>query len=167
MPQWRVEISYSFLMDSIDLDDPLFNYRPNRPGPAGDLLSDRIMLDTFVVRDNLDVAMRYDWVNNIGIENTWSLRGAQIGSGTDGRMIEPSEFRSQSYNFTAADVGRIIFVPPGQAGFLNARGHYKILTRITPNAVTVDGVLPRATTANLDFQIHSPGDAIAVLVSKT
>ena len=166
MAQWRIDINYNFLIDSDGLDDELFSYQPNRDGVKGDLLAERIMLDTFIVRDSLDVSLRFDLVHNLGIDNSWALRGVQVGSGIDGNMNEPSEFRSQSYAFTTADVGRIIFVPAGQAGFLNARGHYKIIARTGPNSVTIDGVLPRGTTANLDFQIHEPGDAIAVLVSK-
>jgi hypothetical protein len=164
MAQWRVDINYSFLLDSDDLDNALFSFQPNRTGAKGELLAERILLDRFLIEERLDVALRYNLTNQL--TGGWNTRGTQVGGGADGNMVEPSEFRSVSYAFTPADVGRIIFVPAGQAGFLNARGHYKIIAHNGPNSVTIDGILPRATTANLDFQIHSAGDAVAVLLSK-
>lgn len=162
MPTWRFELNYSFELNSDDLDNVNYSFRPQRGGPKGDLLEERILAEVHLARNHIYHALRYHLAPPNDI---LQLRGALVASGTDGRMIEPSEFRSASYSFTQADVGRLIFVPAGQAGFLNARGHYKIIARNGPNSVTVDGVLPRSTTANLEFQIHEPGDVVVVLVS--
>lgn len=159
MPNWRVDINISTTVTSAQIEDwGLF--QANRPGPNGDLLSERILLDTTIGRDMIDAFLQWDIDHRAG-NNRWSVNGATIKSGTDGEFILPNEFRSNAVTLANADVGRVIRIPAGQTP-LATRGHYLITVRNGPNSVNVDGVLPVAATG-LTFDINEPAEFLAVL----
>jgi len=160
MSVWRITLSLTFDITSEDLNS-IIEFPVIRNGPNGNLLSERIALDTVMGRDRLDHLIAWKAANPPG--SRWSVNGATAKSGVDGEFVLPSTFRSDAVALTNADVGSVIRIPPGQMPPAT-RGHYKIQSREGPNEVTVEGILPVAAT-DLTFDIDAQAEFLATLIS--
>jgi len=168
MPTWRVDINMSIPINTADMEaspflEGNFDDVNDGPGSTHNILKERTFLDVRMIRILLDRLLSWDTMARTSPPD-WKLRGAEVATGTDGEFISTNIFESAAYTFTTADVGRYVFVEAGQAGKLNARGHYKITNRINNNRVNIDGIIPAVHTG-LTFAIHEPSEVIAVLVS--
>ena len=169
MPTWRVDIRMSIVLDTSDIEafpffEDNFDDVNDGKGTNHSILKERAWLDVNLIRQNLDQLLQWDVKTRTPHPPIWKLRGTEVKDGTDGEFVSPNEFRSSAVALANADVGRYIFIPPGQAGKLNARGHYLITARNGPNSVDIDGIIPAVHTG-LTFSIHEPTEVIAVLVS--
>ena len=161
MATWRIAVDMEFDVTSDELAE-LVEFSTIRGGPRGELLSERIALDTRMGRERLDHLISQQISKRQSQQTT--VNGTTVKSGTDGELVLPSEFRSNGVTLANADVGRVIRISAGQTP-LAARGHYRIISRNGPNSVNVEGVVPVAGTG-LAFDIDEQAEFLAMLVSR-
>jgi len=170
MATWRIDINISQNISTADIDAfRFFRDMLNDEGPRS-TLNERIFIDRRLAQEFADQFLQ--WIltqrhiptpNNHG---SFTINGTNVKSGTDGKLVAPSEFRSNAVTLANVDVGRVIRIPGGQGvGKNQARGHYLITARNGPNSVTVDGIVPVNATG-LIFEVNEPAEVLSTLISE-
>ena len=99
-----------------------------------------------------------------GTNSSLRLRGDIIVSGIDGEFnIATNQFRTVSAALSPARMGKLVEITAANTPSV-VRGFYKLETRVSGDAATIDGILPVNATG-LTFNIREPAEVLIVLES--